>query len=162
MNKHEEILWILDRPYAEVEELQRKYPNRKEYLPHIYTYEEEKYKQRIDFAHSLGLKCDSVGWCKLNLDRPDAGNILGKIEDFCQQRAWFARGYYSCRYDGFESDWYEIHAPSVREVSKGGTPYAIYAYKNQKSLFCLVGRIAYPLLFPKNSKMFVLKTTSKE
>lgn len=105
VKKCESVLWILDRPQTEREELIRKYPNRKEYQTHIMAYEEGKYKQNIDFVHSLGLKCDSVGWCKLDLNRSDINEILDKIEEFCKRGNWLARGFYNCEYDGFESDW---------------------------------------------------------
>lgn len=132
MKKIEGISWILDRPHTEIEELKRKYPDHKEYLKHVFVYNDEKYRQNIEFVHSLGLKCDCVGWSYLDFDRPDVAEILDKIEKFCREGNWLARGSYSCRYVDFESDWYEIHAPSVEGVSKDeGIPYAIYAYKNR-------------------------------
>ncbi len=112
MKKQEGISWILDRPHN--------------YAEHC----EDTYRQNIDFVHSLGLKCDCVGWCYLDFDRPDVGEILDKIEEFCKAGNWFARGSYGCRYFDFESDWFEIHTTDINEVRGEGIPYAIYAYKN--------------------------------
>jgi len=131
MKKEECLSWILDRPHYEIEELKIKHPNRAEYLKHLSAYDDEKYQKNIDFVHSLGLKCDCVGWCYLDLDRSDISEILDKIQEFCQRENWLARGGYGCRYVDFESDWYEICVPDVNEVTDDGTPYAIYAYKNR-------------------------------
>ena len=45
-------------------------------------YDENKYKVNIDFVHSLGQKCDCVGWSVLDLAAPYADNILAKTEEF--------------------------------------------------------------------------------
>ncbi len=138
MIKHEGISWILDRPHTEVEELQRKYRDRDVYLKHYYAYTDEKYKQNIDFVHSLGLKCDCVGWCSLDFDRPDIDEILDKVEKFCKENGWLARGGYGCRYTDFESDWYEIRADDVDDIAHNeGTPYGVYAYKHRNKPFLL-------------------------
>ena len=39
--------------------------------------DEAAYKENIDFVHSLGLKCDCVGWSKLDLASPRAGDPCG-------------------------------------------------------------------------------------
>lgn len=131
MIKHEGISWILDRPHTEIEELKKKYPDSKEYLNHYFEYESKVCEKRIDFVHSLGMKCDSVGWSYLDLNQPDALKILDEIKEFCQKDGWFARGGYGCRYTDFESDWYEVSVPEVKDISQSeGNPYAIYAYKN--------------------------------
>ena len=85
MIKHEGVSWILDRPHTEIEELKKKYPDSKEYLNHYFEYESKECEKRIDFVHSLGMKCDSVGWSYLDLNQPDALNILDEIKQFCQK-----------------------------------------------------------------------------
>lgn len=136
MKKQESISWILDRPHTEIEELERKYPDKKEYLKHHGIHFEESIRRRIEFVHSLGLKCDCVGWCSLDLDRPDIDEILDKIEAFCKEGGWLARGGYGCRYTDFDSDWYEIFADSNDYSSTDqGSPYAIRAYSNRNKPF---------------------------
>lgn len=70
------------------------------------------YKTNIDFCHSLGLKCDCVGWSTLDLDRPDADEILDKIEAFCHENGWWARGgmgrYVESEEGDEPSEWYEL------------------------------------------------------
>lgn len=146
MKKHEGISWILDRPHTEIDDLKRKYSDTDEYRKHMFAYDDEKYRQNIEFVHSLGLKCDCVGWCYLDFDRPDVSEILDKIEDFCQKGNWLARGGYGCRYINFESDWFEIHVPSVNEVTRDGTPYAIYAYKHRRKPLLLGWHRYIPVL----------------
>lgn len=45
----------------------------------------ELYQQNIEFVHSLGLKCDCVGWCSLDLSHPKTREILDKIAVFCRE-----------------------------------------------------------------------------
>lgn len=71
-------------------------------------YNEEFTQQRIAFVHSLGLKCDCVGWSKLNLGDPHAPDILGAIRRFCEENHWGARGWYTREFAEEESDWYAI------------------------------------------------------
>lgn len=112
MKIREGISWILDRPESEIEEMKKKWSG-DEYRKHYFVYAEEKYRRNIDFVHSLGLKCDCVGWCSLDLDRPDIGEILDKIEAFCKGGGWLARGGYGRSITDFESDWYQIAAPEL-------------------------------------------------
>ncbi len=70
--------------------------------------DDELYADNIAFSHSLGLKCDCVGWTKLDLSRPDAGEILDKIEAYIREHGRTARCYYTRRYEDLESDWYEL------------------------------------------------------
>ena len=131
MRMEEGISWILDRPHTEILELKKKYPSRDEYLRHHGAYNENNYQKNIDFVHSLGLKCDCVGWCCLDFDRPDIGEILDRIEAFCQKDGWLARGGYGRRYVDFASDWYELQLPNIENVVRSeGITYAIHAYKN--------------------------------
>lgn len=70
--------------------------------------DDEKYKLNIEFVHSLGLKCDSVGWCKLDLSHPNLDEILCKIKAYCKNMDCRVRAYYKRTYDDYESDWYEL------------------------------------------------------
>ena len=47
---------------------------------------EEEYLLNIEFVHSLGLKCDYVGWSTLDLQNPRADEILSAIDSFCSKR----------------------------------------------------------------------------
>ena len=77
--------------------------------------DEDKYQQNIDFVHSLGKKCDCVGWSELDMDEPDAGEVLDKIEAFCKEQGWRARGWYERTYTDVESDWYELEPENFKE-----------------------------------------------
>lgn len=84
----EELLWILDDDKIDTKD--------------------EGIKKRIEFAHSLGLKCDSVGWSKLNLSNPHTDQILDSISSFCKKNRLKARGIYNREYIELKSDWYEL------------------------------------------------------
>ena len=70
--------------------------------------DEEKYRLNIEFVHSLGLKCDCVGWSTLDLQNPRADEILSAIDSFCKKNGWRARGIYTRKYADYTSDWYEL------------------------------------------------------
>ena len=70
--------------------------------------DDEKFRLNIEFVHSLGLKCDCVGWSKLDLQNPRADEILYAIDSFCKKNGWKARGIYTRTYSDYTSDWYEI------------------------------------------------------
>ena len=70
--------------------------------------DDDKYRLNIEFVHSLGLKCDCVGWSELDLQNPRADEILSAIDSFCKKNGWKARGIYTRTYADYESDWYEI------------------------------------------------------
>ena len=76
---------------------------------------DEKYRLNIEFVHSLGLKCDSVGWSKLDLQSPRADEILSAIDSFCKKNGWKARGVYTRTYEDYTSDWYEIVPTSFKD-----------------------------------------------
>ena len=95
MEFKEELIWILDKT--------NKFIN-----------EEMKYKLNIDFVHSLGKKCDSVGWSTLKMEEPDSDKILDEIKKFCKEDGWRARGWYTRTYTG-ESDWYELTATNFKD-----------------------------------------------
>lgn len=94
MKYTEELLWILDKRDER-------------------GYSEELARQRIDFVHSLGRKCDCVGWNSLDLSKPGADEILDEIEAFCRKHALRARGYYTRKYVDLQSDWFELHGSSI-------------------------------------------------
>ena len=73
-----------------------------------HRFNDDKYQENIDFVHSLGKKCDSVGWSELDMDEPDADEVLDKIQVFCKEQGWRARGWYKRTYIDVESDWYEL------------------------------------------------------
>ena len=74
MKYTEKLLWILDKDTEE------------------YGYDEEKFRINIDFVHSLGLKCDCVGWCSIDLGDPKTEFYLEKITAFCKENGFRARG----------------------------------------------------------------------
>ncbi len=95
MEYKEELTWILDKTNKFIDE-------------------EMKYKLNIDFVHSLGKKCDCVGWSTLKMDEPDADKILDEIKKFCKEEGWRARGWYTRTYAG-ESEWYELIATKFKD-----------------------------------------------
>ena len=70
--------------------------------------DDEKYRLNIEFVHSLGLKCDCVGWSTLDLQNPRSNEILSAIDSFCKKNGWKARGVYTRKYADYTSDWYEL------------------------------------------------------
>ena len=96
MQYTEELLWILDKQGVRLKG-------------------DEEYRQNIDFVHSLGLKCDCVGWCRLDLSNPRTDEILAAIETFCKEEGWTARGLYTRNYTQVESDWYELVCTDIKE-----------------------------------------------
>ena len=69
---------------------------------------EEEYLLNIEFVHSLGLKCDCIGWSTLDLQNPRTDEILSAIDSFCKKNGWKARGIYTRKYADYTSDWYEL------------------------------------------------------
>ena len=73
--KYSEVLhWILDKPGTTLHN------------------QDEKFHKNIEFVHSLGLKCDCVGWCMMDLSNPRTPEILSSISTFCKENGWKARG----------------------------------------------------------------------
>ena len=70
--------------------------------------DDEKYRLNIEFVHSLGLKCDCVGWSTLDLQNPRSNEILSAIDSFFKKNGWKARGVYTRKYADYTSDWYEL------------------------------------------------------
>ena len=93
----EKLTWILD--------------------PKNKKFSDEEYQINIDFVHSLGKKCDSVGWSVLNFDEPDADKILEEIDSFCKKNKWRARGYYERYFTDIVSDWYELKTTDFKDSS---------------------------------------------
>lgn len=89
MKYTEKLTWILDAPGRRLKG-------------------DAEYQINIDFVHSLGLKCDCVGWSKLDLSDPRAEEILDAITRFCKEHGWTGRCYYDRTYPSTESDWYEL------------------------------------------------------
>lgn len=101
IHMEETLLWILDGTSAK-------------------TWDEEENKRRIDFVHSLGEKCDCVGWSKLNLSNPNSDEILHRIEDFCKENGWRARGY-ECLFDAMKKC-------GMDEIDREWIPYLTRRY----------------------------------
>ncbi len=76
--------------------------------------QEALYQLNIDFVHSLGLKCDSVGWCRMDLGRPDIQELLAKIEEFCRRESWGVRAWYTREFTG-ESDWFALKTVDFKD-----------------------------------------------
>ena len=70
--------------------------------------DDEKYRLNIEFVHSLGLKCDCVGWSTLDLQNPRTNEILSAIDSFCKKNGWKVRGVYTRKYADYTSEWYEL------------------------------------------------------
>ncbi len=77
--------------------------------------DDDEYQANIDFVHSLGKKCDCVGWSVLDMDEPDADKVLDKIDTFCKQNGWRARGWYERIYTDITSDWYELKTEDFKD-----------------------------------------------
>ncbi len=98
MEFKEKLLWILDK--------------------RNHRFNDDKYQENIDFVHSIGKKCDCVGWSELDMDESDADEVLDKIRAFCKEQGWRARGWYDRTYTDVESDWHEIKTESFKENTK--------------------------------------------
>ena len=96
----EKLLWILDENPAKRR-----------------GYNEEKVRENIDFVHSLGLKCDCVGWCELDLGDSKAEVYLEEIAAFCKSRDLWARGWYTRTYADTQSSWYKLGTARIPEDS---------------------------------------------
>jgi hypothetical protein len=97
----EDVHWILDKPGTTIHN------------------QDEKFKENIAFVHSLGKKCDCVGWSNLRRDDPRAEEILEKIVNFCKENGWTARGLYTREYADFDADWFEIDGAYFKDTTFG-------------------------------------------
>ena len=93
MKYSEELFWILDEPGG---------------LAITLEAQNKTIQIRQNFVHKLHLKCDCVGWCKIDLSNPRTPEILSSISKFCKENGWRARGLYTRKYVDIESDWYEL------------------------------------------------------
>ena len=93
MKYSEELLWILDEPGSMAITLEA---------------QNKAFQIRENFVHKLGLKCDCVGWCRMDLSNPRIPEILNSISEFCKENGWRARGLYTRKYIDVQSDWYEL------------------------------------------------------
>lgn len=80
-------------------------------------YDEERIRENIDFVHSLGLKCDCVGWCDIDLGSPKAEEYLEKISEFCKANGYWARGWYTRTFAEATSTWYRLGTARMPEDS---------------------------------------------
>ena len=105
----------------------------------------ERIRKRIDFVHALGFKCDSVGWCSLDLDRPDIDELLDRIFAHAQGEEMRLRGFYTRENGEFDSEWYLLGSVYLSNdewdyaevVDRDGNPLRIseiYAYKIPKTV----------------------------
>lgn len=102
MQYKETLLWILD----------------KDCKPSGLKNQDKKFKANIDFVHSLGLTCDCVGWCRIDLGRPDIDGLLSKIEDFCRRESWGVRAWYTREFTG-DSDWFALKTADFKDNASG-------------------------------------------
>ncbi len=63
----------------------------------------------------MGLKCDPVGWCEMDLGNPKTEEILHQIEQFCRTNGWKARGWYNVSYEETDCEWYELTATYFKD-----------------------------------------------
>lgn len=128
MKYSEELLWILDEPGG---------------LARTLEAQNKTFQIRKNFAHKLNLKCDCVGWCKMDLSNPRTPEILSNISMFCKENGWRARGLYTRKYVELESDWYEL----VPTYFKDNTPCDRIetVTKNNKKIYTRVIRAFHEL-----------------
>ncbi len=93
----EDVSWILEKPGTTIHN------------------QDEQFRENIAFVHSLGKKCDCVGWSNLRRDDPKAEEILQKITAFCAENGWTARGLYTREYADFDTDWYQIDGVAFKD-----------------------------------------------
>lgn len=110
MKMKEYLTWILDRPKSETERMRKALPP-EAYQKWQHQHFDDKIQKNKEFVRVLGQKCDAVGWSRFELTAPGGAELLEKIEAFCRDGGWLARGYYSRTFEGLESDWYEVHPP---------------------------------------------------
>lgn len=106
MKYTETLFWILDKVGVKMDTLE---------------VQNKVFQEKMDFVHSLGLKCDHVGWCELPLSNPRTPDILKKISEFCKERGWQARGVYNRHYPDIESNWYELIPTYFKTNTRCGT-----------------------------------------
>jgi len=91
-------------------------------------YSEEKTRKTVEFVHSLGLKCDCVGWTKWDLSHPRTPEILQAIRNFCAANGWTVDGYYQKEIIEADSDWFELRGTNWKD--------SIWSYQVEPSYPC--------------------------
>jgi len=119
MHFDEHLLWIMDHkkesiPYEE--DVPDRSISADEWVERNLKKDHETIRKNIDFVRSLGLKCDSVGWCGLDLNRPDIDELLARIQAFALKEKLYLRGYYSRSHGDFESEWYLLASDHLSYV----------------------------------------------
>lgn len=103
--------------------------------------------ENIKFIHSLNLKCDCVGWCKIQLNEK-TDQLLNKIKDFALQNKRVVRGWYEKKSTEFDSDFFILNA---KYLSNLYDDYESFLDQNKNEL--KIGTIkAYKL--PKSENIF--------
>ncbi|CAG5083896.1 Uncharacterized protein TXXE_07275 [Thermobacillus xylanilyticus] len=109
----EHLLWIMDDK-IDSKSCEENIPDRSvpfgEWTESNRMKEEERLRKTIDLVHALGLKCDSVGWCSLDLGRPDIDALLERIHAFVLNEGYYLRGIYTRQNADFDSEWYLLES----------------------------------------------------
>ncbi len=134
MKIEEHLLWILDYEKdtcSYEEEVLEKCISNSEWAERNWNKQEANFKKNVEFVHSLGLKCDSVGWCSLDLNRPDIDSLLEKINAFAVKEGLYLRGNYGRGCSDFDSEWYLLES---KYLSNGEWNYVNVTGRNGNSL----------------------------
>ncbi len=86
------------------------------------------YAKNRALVHSLGLRCDSVGWCELDLGSPRAPQILDALNVYCVEQDCRLRGYYRRTLEDPDPAWYLLR---IRDSSFDyvASEHAIHAWR---------------------------------
>ena len=98
--------------------------------------DENESKENREFVHSLGLKCDYVGWCNLDLESENADKIIEKIEKYCEDTHSYLRGYYKSTNSYEDNEWYKLNTKYI-STDYFENENEIRAYKIPKNTNCL-------------------------
>ncbi|MBQ6655642.1 MAG: hypothetical protein IJM79_09005 [Erysipelotrichaceae bacterium] len=88
-------------------------------------------KRQIDFVHSVGQTCNSVGQSELDLQSAVAKYVLQSIEDCCLDNGVSAEGSYRREYDASDSNWCLLRC---RQLTTKETRYDIEHVNNDRKL----------------------------
>lgn len=88
----------------------------------------------FQLIHSLGLKCDSVGWTKLDFTKPNAEECLMQIEEFVKEHKYLLRGMYREENWEIDSDWYALY-PTQYIPFNDDDNYEVIEDQNGKEMF---------------------------
>ena len=98
--------------------------------------DEKEWKENRDFVHSLGLKCDCVGWCNYDLESNDADGVLDRMDKYKEENRCYLRGYYRRTYPSQDSEWYTLHLKYIQSEYEENEE-EIRAYKVPKNVHCI-------------------------